>query len=77
MAKFWDSHDSENFEHQGVEEVSYRPKRVVLSVRFDPGDLVAITRAARKSGVDRSTWVRMMVRKQLLAEHEDPADRVR
>lgn len=77
MAKFWESHDSENFAHQGVEEVSYRPKRVVLSVRFDPGDLVAIPRAARKSGVDRSTSVRMMVRKQLLAEHEDRTDRAR
>lgn len=73
MAQFWESHDTEDFQHHGVEAVNYRWRRVVLSVRFDPGHLVALTRAARRSGVDRSTSVRMMVRKQLLAEHEDQA----
>lgn len=65
MARFWDKHDTTEFQHEEVEEVDYQPKRVVLSVRFDPEDAIAISRKARQLGMDRSTLVRFLVRQYL------------
>jgi hypothetical protein len=48
-----------------VEPVKYEPKRIVLSVRFDPDDMVGLARLARKYGMDRSTLVRFLVKRFL------------
>lgn len=55
MARCWDEHDTTDFDLG--EEVQYIPKRLVLSVRFDVGDMIALTRKARQLGMDRSTFV--------------------
>jgi predicted DNA binding CopG/RHH family protein len=65
MATFWDDHDSTAFEAGTVEAVEYKPKRFVLTVRFDSGDMLAISRAARRLGMDRSTLVRVAVKNYL------------
>lgn len=65
MARFWDEHDSMEFEHDEIEEVKYAPKRVVLSVRFDAGDVIGLGRLARRLGTDKSTLVRMIVKQYL------------
>lgn len=65
MAEFWDRHDTTEFKAGEIEEVAYEPKRLVLSVRFDPGDLIALTRAARQLGMDRSTFIRFVVKQYL------------
>jgi len=65
MAEFWDTHDSTEFEAGEVDAVEYKPKRVVLSVRFDAGDMLAITREARRLGMDRATLVRVAVKQFL------------
>lgn len=70
LARFWESHDTEDFAHPEIEDVEYRPRRVVMSVRFDAAEIVAIARAARRLGVDRSTLVRMVVRRQLMAARQ-------
>lgn len=71
MAEFWDSHDSTEFDTGEVEQVVYKPKRVVLTVRFDSGDMVAISREARRLGMDRSTFVRMAVKSFLETSGRD------
>ncbi|MEW6426200.1 MAG: CopG family antitoxin [Bacillota bacterium] len=52
MAAFWDTHDSTDYAAGEIEAVEYRPKRLVLSVRFDAGDMLAITREARRLGME-------------------------
>ncbi|MEW6183333.1 MAG: CopG family antitoxin [Bacillota bacterium] len=69
MAEFWDNHDSSDFEEGEIEEIEYKPKRVVLTVRFDAGDMLAISREARRLGMDRSTLVRMAVKQFLGKRH--------
>ncbi|MEW6541514.1 MAG: CopG family antitoxin [Bacillota bacterium] len=68
MAAFWDAHDSTEFEEGTIETVEYSPKSLVQTVRFEAGDMLAISRAARRLGVDRSTFIRMAV-KQFLENH--------
>ncbi len=68
MARFWESHDSTQFEEGEIEDIVYEPKRLVLSVRFDPGDMIALTRLARQLGMDRSTFVRFVVKQFLRSE---------
>jgi len=62
MANFWDTHDSTEFEEGEIEAIEYKPKRLVLTVRFDAGDMLAIVREARRLGMNRSTLVRMAVK---------------
>ncbi|NPV29518.1 MAG: hypothetical protein HPY58_07665 [Firmicutes bacterium] len=68
MAEFWDTHDTTEFAAGEVEAVEYKPKRLVLTVRFDAGDMLAISREARRLGMDRSTFVRMAVKRYLEAQ---------
>lgn len=68
MARFWDGHDSTEFKRGETEKVVYEPKRLVLSVRFEPGDMIALSRAARQLGMDRSTFVRFVVKEFLRSE---------
>lgn len=68
MAAFWDAHDSTEYEEGTIEAVEYTPKRLVQTVRFDAGDMLAISRAARRLGMDRSTFIRVAV-KQFLETH--------
>lgn len=72
MAQFWESHDSTEFAAGDIQEVVYEPKRLVLSVRFEPGDMIALTRAARRLGMDRSTFVRFIVKQFLQNEAGNP-----
>ncbi|NSW84575.1 MAG: hypothetical protein HPY90_15350 [Syntrophothermus sp.] len=69
MAEFWDTHDATEFAAGEVEAVEYKPKRLVLTVRFDAGDMLAISREARRLGMDRSTFVRMAVKRYFEAQH--------
>ena len=70
MASFWDNHDSTGFETGEIEAVEYKPKRFVLTVRFDTGDMLAISREARRLGMDRSTLVRVAVKQFLEARRQ-------
>lgn len=72
MARFWDTHDSTEFEGE-IEEVEYSPKRLVLSVRFDLGDMIALSRKAKQLGLDRSTFVRYVVKQYLGSSTDEEA----
>ncbi len=50
--------------------MEYKPKRVVLTLRFDTGDMLAISRDARRLGMDRSTLVRVAVKQFLEARRQ-------
>lgn len=65
MADFWDSHDSTEVEIGEIEDVQYEPKKAILSVRFEVGDMVELGRVARRLGMDRSTLVRSIVKQYL------------
>lgn len=71
MAEFWDNHDSTEFEEGEIEAVEYKPKQIVLTVRFDAGDMLAVSREARRLGMDRSTLVRMAVKQFLEKRHSN------
>lgn len=73
MARFWDQHDTTDFDLGEPEEIQYVPKRLVLSVRFDVGDMIALTRKARQLGMDRSTFVRFVVKQYLKASSDQEA----
>lgn len=64
MARFFDEHSAAELELE-PEDVRYEPKRSVLSVRFDPEDMIAIGRLSRRYGMDRSTFVRFVVKRFL------------
>jgi len=69
MSGFWDAHDSTEFFEGEIEAVEYKPKRLVLTVRFDTGDMLAISREARRLGLDRSTFIRMAVKQFMESRH--------
>jgi hypothetical protein len=64
MARFFEENSVADLDLQ-VEPIKYEPKRIVLSVRFDPDDIVGLARLARKYGMDRSTLVRFLVKRFL------------
>ncbi len=64
MARFFEENSVADLDLQ-VESIKYEPKRVVLSVRFDPDDMVGLSRLARKYGMDRSTLVRFVIKRFL------------
>lgn len=64
MARFFEKHSVADLDLQ-AESIKYEPKRVVLSVRFDPDDMIGLSRLARKYGMDRSTLVRFLVKQFL------------
>lgn len=64
MARFFEENSVADLDLQ-VEDIKYEPKRIVLSVRFDPDDMVSLSRLARKFGMDRSTLVRYVVKRFL------------
>lgn len=64
MARFFDENSVADLDLQ-AEPTKYEPKRIVLSVRFDPDDMVGLARLARKYGMDRSTLVRFVVKRFL------------
>lgn len=64
MARFFEENSVAELDLE-VESVKYEPKRVVLSVRFDPDDMVGLSRLARKYGMDRSTLVRFVIKRFL------------
>lgn len=72
MARFWDEHETTDYKLEGPSEVTYEPKSVILSVRFEPEDALALTRMARHLGMDRSSLIRFLVKGQLRA-HKDEA----
>lgn len=76
MARFFEGHSAAELDLE-PEDVRYEPKRVVLSVRFDPEDMVALSRLARRYGMDRSTLVRFVVKRFLnqVSYDEQPAAR--
>ncbi len=70
MGRFWDTHDSMEFERGEIEAVTYKPKRLSISVSFDPGDMIELSRMARQLGLDRSSLVRFVVKQFLHREPE-------
>ena len=71
MATFWDNHDSTGFEAGEIEAVEYKPKHVILTVRFDTGDMLAISWKARRLGMDRSTLVRVAIKQFLESRRQN------
>lgn len=73
-ARFWDEHSPLDFEDElEIVDVEYQPKREVLSVRFDPADAIEISREARRLGMDKSTFVRYLV-KMYLRSRSNPRE---
>ena len=73
LARFFEEHSAAELDLE-PEDVRYEPKRVVLSVRFDPEDMVALGRLARRYGMDRSTLVRFVVKRFLnRVSHDEQA----
>lgn len=71
MARFFDENDTTKLELGPAEQVKYEPTRIVLSVRFDPEDMIALSRLARRFGMDRSTFVRFVVKRFLQAQDKE------
>jgi predicted DNA binding CopG/RHH family protein len=65
MAEFWDEHDTTEYNLGEPEAVIYQPRSVVMTVRFDPGDMLTISRQARRLGLDKSSFIRMAVKQYL------------
>ncbi|MBX5464243.1 MAG: hypothetical protein IRZ26_01660 [Clostridia bacterium] len=47
VARFFDEHSAAELDLE-PEDVRYEPKRSVLSVRFDPEEMIAIARLSRR-----------------------------
>lgn len=68
-ARFWDSHDTTDFENE------FKPVKVKfaknlsdsLNIRFESKDLSQIRQKAQKKGVGPTTLVRMWVKERLYA----------
>ncbi len=68
IARFFEENSVADVDLQ-VAEVRYEPKRIVLSVRLDPEDMIGLSRLSRKYGMDRSTLVRLLVKRFLRQSH--------
>ena len=68
-ARFWDTHDSTQFEDQfeDVEDVTFvkaKPKKAI-TVRLEDDTIAALAREARQKGLGPSTLVRMWILERL------------
>ena len=68
LARFWDTHDSTDFEDE-LEEVSeplfVRSPATTMVLRLEPQEIEAVQRAARARGVEEAELVRQWVRERL------------
>lgn len=73
MARYFEAHSADELELEPA-DVRYEPKRKVLSIRFDPEDVIALNRLARRHGMDRSTFVRVIIKRFLnQVSHDEQA----
>lgn len=72
LARFWDTHDSTDFEDE-LEEVSeplfVRPPATTMVLRLEPQEIEAVQRAAKARGVKEAELVRQWVRERLQVTH--------
>ena len=73
LAKFWESHEPEDFEGWKEGELLFKrlPKKLI-QLRLDPRDVRIIDRESKRSGIDRAQLVRSWVKEKirLLVEKE-------
>lgn len=62
-AEFFDNIDTQELEWEDANVEFKRPEMVHVSVRIPKEDLAAIKKAARKTGVGYTTYIRMLLRK--------------
>ena len=66
LAKFWESHEPEDFEEwkEGVLLFTRLPKKLI-QLRLDPRDVRIIDRESKRSGIDRAQLVRSWVKEKI------------
>ena len=69
-AKFWDTHDSEDYQWEPAPDVKFSKSLVsvykkVMPVRLDEGTVEAVKKVARQKGIGTSTTIRMLIRERL------------
>ena len=73
LAKFWESHEPEDFEEWKEGELLFtRLPKKLIQLRLDPRDVRIIDRESKRSGIDRAQLVRSWVKEKirLLVEKE-------
>ncbi len=66
LAKFWESHEPEEFEGwQDSENKFARPPKKLIQLRLDPRDVRIIDRESKRSGIDRAQLVRSWVKEKI------------
>jgi hypothetical protein len=66
LAKFWESHEPEDFEGWQDGEIKFaRPKKKLIQLRLDPRDVRIIDRESKRSGIDRAQLVRSWVKEKI------------
>jgi CopG antitoxin of type II toxin-antitoxin system len=70
-AKFWDTHDTTDFEDKFKPAMVHvaKPLEYVFSVRFDGQTLSELQRQAERKGTGTATLIRMLVKEGLEALH--------
>ena len=66
LAKFWESHEPEDFEGWKEGELRFiRPPKKLIQLRLDPRDVRIIDRESKRSGIDRAQLVRSWVKEKI------------
>lgn len=64
-AQFFDNIDTQDLEWEDAAIKFERPEMVHVSVRIPKEDLIAIKKKAKQLGVGYSTYIRMLLRKEV------------
>ena len=64
-AKFWDIHDSTEFEWEPVEVKVSRPLKVTFAIRLDPQTVEKLREVAASMGIGPTTLARMWILEKL------------
>jgi hypothetical protein len=66
LEKFWDKHEPEDFEGWQQGNLNFkRPPKKLIQLRLDPGDVRAIDRESKRTGIDRAQLVRSWVKEKI------------
>ncbi|MBW1817048.1 MAG: hypothetical protein JRJ60_07800 [Deltaproteobacteria bacterium] len=66
LAKFWETHQPEDFEGWREGGLNFtRPPKKLIQLRLDPRDVRVIDRESQRSGIDRAQLVRSWVKEKI------------
>jgi hypothetical protein len=72
LEKFWDHYEPEDFEGWQEGNLKFqRPPKKLIQLRLDPGDVRAIDRESKRTGIDRAQLVRSWVKEKIGHLHKE------